>query len=160
MLAAGYTLRTAGPDDAGAIRHHRRAMFAAMGQNDVARLDQMDAAFAVWLNKHFADGRYIGLLACTEGGVIAAGAGLWLLDWLPTYYCPERGRAYLLNVYTEPEHRQRGLARGLVQACIETCAARGIPLIMLHASDAGRKVYESLGFTDGNEMRLFLEGGP
>ena len=160
MLPTGYTLRTAGPEDAGAGRHHRRAMFHAMGLTDEARLNQMDAAFAGWLEVHLADGHYIGLLACAEDGEIAAGAGIWLLDWLPTYYCPDQARAYLLNVYTEPAHRRRGLARALVAACIETCAAHHVPLIMLHASSEGRAVYESLGFTGSNEMRLFLEGGP
>ncbi|MBL8147523.1 MAG: GNAT family N-acetyltransferase [Anaerolineae bacterium] len=135
-------------------------MFHAMGLTDDARLNQMDAAFADWLNARLADGRYIGLLACAEDGEIAAGAGIWLLDWLPTYYCPHQERAYLLNVYTEPSHRRRGLARALVTACIETCVARRVPLIMLHASSEGRAVYESLGFTGSNEMRLFLEGGP
>ena len=38
MLPTGYTLRTAGPEDAGVVRHHRRAMFHAMGLTDEARL--------------------------------------------------------------------------------------------------------------------------
>lgn len=160
MLPAEYTLRFAGPADAGVIRHHRRSMFQAMGLTDSPTLDKMDTAFAIWLDERFADGRYIGLLACDDMGDVAAGAGIWLLDWPPTYHCPDRIRAYMLNVYTEPQHRRRGLAHGLVQAAIEACAERGVPLIMLHASNEGRAVYEGLGFTISNEMRLFLEGGP
>ena len=75
MLPTGYTLRIAGAEHAGVVRHHRRAMFHAMGLTDDARLNQMDAAFADWLNARLADGRYIGLLACAEDGEIAAGAG-------------------------------------------------------------------------------------
>ncbi|MFN8377836.1 MAG: GNAT family N-acetyltransferase [Anaerolineae bacterium] len=160
MLPEGYTFRLAGPEDGITIRHHRREMFHAMGLTDAARLDQMDASFALWLNERFTDDRYVAHLACTDDGTVVAGAGVWFLEWPPTYHCPDRNRAYLLNVYTEPEHRRRGLARGLVEACIATCTARGVPLIMLHASDEGRTVYESLGFTVSNEMRLFLEGGP
>ncbi len=135
-------------------------MFAAMGLHDEAGLERMDAGFAVWLDEHLADGRYIGLLAVAEDGAVVAGAGIWLFEWPPTFHSPQRLRAYLLNVYTEPEHRRHGIAHELVRACVQECRDRDVKLILLHASDEGRAVYASLGFKDSNEMRLFLEGGP
>ena len=158
MDISGYSLRRAAADDAPVIRHHRRAMFHDMGLDDADRLASMDSGFAVWLDETLANGRYIGLFACAEDGTVAAGAGIWLLDWPPTFHAPQRTRGYLLNVYTEPEHRRRGLARTLVQECLRECEQRGLTLVLLHASDAGRAVYESLGFQTSNEMRLFLDG--
>ena len=135
-------------------------MFSAMGMHDETTLGRMDAGFGAWLDEPLADARYLGLFAATAGGAVVAGAGIWLFEWPPTFLYPQRTRAYLLNVYTEPEHRQRGLAHALVRACIEECRQRDVTLILLHASDEGRAVYASLGFTDSNEMRLFLEDGP
>jgi ribosomal protein S18 acetylase RimI-like enzyme len=159
-LIAGYTLRRATRADIDIIRHQRRAMFRAMGHADEAGIERMDAGFAPWLEQHLADGRYIGLFAQAHDGEVVAGAGIWLFEWPPTFLYPQRARAYLLNVYTEPAHRQHGLAHTLVRACIEECRERDVNLILLHASDEGRAVYASLGFQEGSEMRLFLKGTP
>ena len=49
-------------------------------------------------------------------------------------------------MYTEPEHRRRGLARRLMAEMIAWCRAAGLGSVSLHASDAGRPLYEALGF--------------
>ena len=36
------------------------------------------------------------------------------------------------------------------------CETLGCGAVVLHASDAGERVYERLGFQRTNEMRLFL----
>lgn len=159
-MIAGYTLRRATAADAATIRHHRRAMFDDMGAHDAAGLDRMDAAFAGWLDERLADERYVGLFAVDEAGVVVSGVGVWFSEWPPSFHYPRSTRGYILNVYTEPEHRRRGLARWLVQATVDECAARGVGVILLHASDAGRAMYAGLGFKASNEMRLFLVGGP
>lgn len=64
--------------------------------------------------------------------------------------------AYILNVYTEPAHRRRGLARLLVAEILAWCVAHDIPRASLHASEAGRSVYEQLGFVSTNELRVDL----
>ena len=38
----------------------------------------------------------------------------------------------------------------------EWCRAEGFASVSLHASDAGRLVYEPLGFQPSNEMKLSL----
>ena len=62
-----------------------------------------------------------------------------------------------MNVYTEPAHRRRGLSRRLMSELIAWCRAHGITRITLHASTDGRPLYEGLGFTPTNEMRLVLK---
>ena len=86
-----------------------------------------------------------------------AGAGLLIIDWVahPSNAHDPR-RAYVLNVYTYPEFRRRGLAKQLMQAIIETCRHEGFRTIWLHASEYGRPVYSSLGFEPTNEMKLVL----
>ncbi len=62
----------------------------------------------------------------------------------------------IVNVYTEPEFRRRGLARRLVQVALDWCKDNRIDVVILHASDEGRPLYETMGFKAGNEMRFRL----
>ena len=59
-------------------------------------------------------------------------------------------------MYTEPAARRRGLAKRLLQVMTDWCREHGFSNVSLHASDAGRPLYESFGFRPTNEMRLKL----
>lgn len=123
-------------------------------------LEIMSNAFRGWLAKRLADEEYLGWFAVAPDGSIASGVGLWLLDWPPNVLpsgIPGGRRAYVLNVFTEPAHRKRGLSRKLVQAALQWCREQDIKTVSLHASKFGRPLYESLGFAQTNEMRISLE---
>ena len=61
-----------------------------------------------------------------------------------------------MNVVTAPEYRRRGIARRMMQVMLEWLAAQGIEHVTLHATEAGRPLYQELGFVDGNEMAIRL----
>ena len=63
-------------------------------------------------------------------------------------------RAVILNVYTEPEFRKRGIARQVMLTILAWVKERGFRAVNLHASAEGRHLYEKLGFEATNEMRL------
>jgi shikimate kinase len=44
----------------------------------------------------------------------------------------------------------------LTQLCVDWSREQGIKVVTLHYSDAGKTVYEGLGFTTSNEMRITL----
>jgi GNAT superfamily N-acetyltransferase len=46
----------------------------------------------------------------------------------------------------EPAARRQGLGRALTQACIDWLRARGAQTVLLYATEAGRPLYEQLGF--------------
>lgn len=50
----------------------------------------------------------------------------------------------------------QGIAKALTAACASYLKSIGCNRAVLHASPAGRPVYEQLGFTASNEMRLDL----
>ena len=151
-LPDGLTLRTATPDDARVIAQQRERMFADMG---APYGPEHTARFLPWVTDRLGSGTYLGFLV-EHAGEMIAGAGLMFLDWPPGHLDVGTARAYLLNVYVQPEHRSRGLARALVHAATRETRARGIRVLSLHASDAGRPLYEHLGFEHTNEMRLTL----
>ena len=127
-------------------------MFVDAGRQDNRILDVMSEHFKPWVEARLADGRYLGWLT-TEGSKVIAGAGLIVLDWPPHPFDPEGElRGYLLNVYVEPEYRKRGLAHQLVERSMAEARRRGIRVVTLHSSQAGRAIYERLGFHATNEM--------
>ena len=149
------TVRAATPADAATIVHQRCSMFLAMGVDPV-RVEAHAAPFLAWLNEKLLTGEYLGWLAVNPQGQVVAGAGMLLTDWFPSPLTVGTRRGYILNVFTEPEYRGQGLAKHLVETALAYCRAHDIPTAVLHASDAGRPIYESIGFTQTNEMRLRL----
>lgn len=149
-----FTIRPATSADAPIITHHRRAMFQDMQVGTPAELDAMDKQFAPWVAQALANSVYYGWLVTTEQGTIIGGAGVVLEDFPATPRDQTGRRAYVMNVYIEPNYRRQGLARRLMQKIIDWCRANNIHTVTLQASDAGRPLYESLGFKSTNEMRL------
>ena len=154
--SALYTIRRATLDDIDTIVAHRKGMVQDIHPSKTALLDGMAAAFEQWLIPRMRDEKYLGWLAVSPEGSVAAGIGLWLIDWPPTILSTSTYRGYILNVYTDPAHRKQGLARRLTQTALDWCRDNDINVIALHASPFGRPLYESMGFEPNNEMRLVL----
>jgi len=151
-----YKIRIARPDETGIIVHHRSAMFIEMGVDPMLVKDSEPLTYE-WVKSRIESGIYTGFFVVTADDMPVAGAGLSWLDWIPGPGVPQMRRGYILNVYTEPEHRHHGLANLLVQRCIDFCCENGVGTISLHASDMGRPIYEKLGFSTTNEMRIRLK---
>ena len=156
--STGITIRETREDDLEEILLHRREMFADMENNPIGVLDAVVRTSRPFIRQCLSDGSYRGWFAVAPDGRVAAGVGLLITPWVTNPHSPEQTRrAYLLNVYTHPEFRKRGLARLLTQKVIEWCCQQGFKVLWLHASDFGRPLYESLGFVPTNEMKLVIE---
>ena len=135
-------------------------MFSEMGYREEAALDGMATAFQPWVIRKMLAGAYLAWFAVAPDKTIAAGLGLWLMDWPPHMVGPGARRGNILNVYTSAAHRRRGLARQLMQTALEWCREHGIRAVILHSSDEGRPLYKALGFRPTNEMRIVLDPKP
>ncbi len=80
------------------------------------------------------------------GGRVVATSGVSFVSRPPGGTSFLKCEGYVTNVYTVPEWRGRGVATALMNATIEYAQQRGARLVYLHTSDAGRSVYEQLGF--------------
>jgi GNAT superfamily N-acetyltransferase len=58
-----------------------------------------------------------------------------------------------------PRARGRGAGSALTEACVEWLRDRGAKTVLLHATDAGRPVYERIGFVAEGRSRAW-RGGP
>jgi len=148
-------IRKAGVEDLKHILHHRRAMFEEMGFRDTAVLDRVEELSREYFSEAIRIGRYRGWLAELNGQNVGGG-GIVIADW-PGYPGENHAeRAWILNMYTEPGARRCGVAKRLLEVMIEWCRIKGFSAVSLHASSAGRPLYETLGFQQTNEMTLRL----
>ncbi len=131
-------------------------MFLDMGKPDDERMQRLVAAFIPWVARALAGGTYIGWIVEDATGAVVGGAGLLLVEWPPHFRDPNTIRGYILNVWTHPDHRRKGIARGLMQAIMAEARQREIRVLTLHASDEGKVVYEKLGFRQSREM-MFVQ---
>ena len=152
---SAITIREASVRDIPEIVRQRRAMYEDMDYNDPAALETMANLTAEFLTKALTEGSFRAWLATHNDDVVAGGA-IIISPWPAHPYDLECRRATILNVYTDREHRRRGIARQLMRTMIDWCQREGFAHITLHASEDGRHLYESLGFEPTNEMRLKL----
>jgi GNAT superfamily N-acetyltransferase len=155
-LPEGFAIRQASTADLDSLVFHRCAMFLDMGYTDAAALDSMAAKFRPWLLARMDSGDYLAWLVSAPDGSVAAGGGLWLMDWPPHMIGTGTRRGNIVNVYTDELYRRLGLARELMTVVLAWCRNNRIDTVILHASSSGRQLYESLGFQATNEMRLSL----
>jgi GNAT superfamily N-acetyltransferase len=154
-LLSQVAFRPATIDDLEVILHHRREMFREMGGKYRETLERFDSASRQYFEAALKGGTYFGLLAEINGQVIAGG-GVVVASWPGSPLNFEPKRAWILNIYVESPHRHQGLAKAITEALMNWCRQNGFGAVALHASEAGRKLYEKLGFRPTNEMRLLL----
>lgn len=155
-MAEEFTIRQGAVEDAEIVVSHRCGMFRDMGFRDDDAMKQMADRFRPWLVHKMQASEYLTWFAVNADGEVVAGLGMWLMDWPPHLIGTGPPRANILNVYTRPECRRKGLAKKLLDRAIEWCRANGVGTLSLHASPAGRPIYEAAGFKPTTEMRLVL----
>lgn len=160
-----FQIRLATAGDIAVIARHRARMFEELGTLPSHLAPALMEATTRYLERALPAGEYAGWLAAPrdDPATIAAGAGLQRRTVLPFPHADDDGpcvgdgrEAIVINVYTELAFRRRGIARLLMQELIGWSRRSAIERIALHASPDGRGLYESLGFTVTNEMRLQL----
>jgi GNAT superfamily N-acetyltransferase len=139
-------------------------MFQEMGYVPDHLFDSFRAKSEARLDEVLASHEYIGWLASSPDAPekIIAGAGLQLRQTLPQPVAASSGQirivdgrqGIIMNVFTEPEWRRRGVAAILMERVIAWAREQRLDTLVLHASDDARRLYERLGFVATNEMRF------
>jgi len=159
-----FAIRLATVADAGLIGSQRARMFHELEMVPDPLFEHFQQLGESRLREMLGSGEYVGWLVSPieSPNDIVAGAGVQLRRVLPHPVGEELdeiviadGRhAIVLNVWTEPRWRRRGLATLLVKTIIEWARSERLDRLVLHASDEGRLVYQRLGFIPTTEMRF------
>ncbi len=151
-------VRRATVKDLGVLVLHRRQMWEDIGKRTRAQLDAADPIYRRCARQRLKSGKLIGFLVEVAGEAVASGC-VWVQEDHPRPGWKGTEHAYLLSVYTAPEHRGKGYASRITREALRWSKAAGLERMSLHASDQGRGIYERLGFERTREMRLSLRAG-
>ena len=81
--------------------------------------------------------------------------GVSFFQVMPTYHNHSGLKAYIMNMYTDPDHRRRGIAYKTLDMLVSDAREQGVTAISLEATDMGRPLYEKYGFVRmDHEMEL------
>lgn len=153
--APEWRIRCATIADAAALAAIRAEFLAEVTQGaapDPALRPALDAYFSQTL----ATGEFIGELALAGGEIIATSGLVWH-QHPPTPKNVSGREAYIMNMYTRPAWRGRGIAAQLLERLFRIIRERGVHRVVLHAMPRARALYSRAGFSAvDSEMRRDL----
>jgi GNAT superfamily N-acetyltransferase len=121
------------------------------------KMDEYRKVMSNYLEKEMSSGNFIAWLAISNNEIIAT-SGLITIQRQPQLWNMTGQEVYIMNMYTEPEWRRKGIGTAILEKLIEEARNRGIEAIKLHATPMGKTLYEKRGFKTAHPgMYLYLE---
>jgi ribosomal protein S18 acetylase RimI-like enzyme len=119
---------------------------ALLDVNSLAYDMDLEAAKAIIGTRAFWSGHF-GALGLVEGNPVCSAAVLMV-----------EGHRYVLLVATKPTHQKRGYGEAVMRHALDLSAqAHGNGPSTLHATEAGRPIYERMGYAAIATHTLFIE---
>ncbi|MBW2199680.1 MAG: GNAT family N-acetyltransferase [Deltaproteobacteria bacterium] len=149
-------------DDVKMLAIHHRKMFEEIWEQksqkiEKARAQELEAAYSEKIIKQIPEGTCIAWVVKNDNQIVASGA-ISIVSFVPVPNDTNHNIAYLHSMYTEKGYRHQKCAQKIVDRAIHYCQKNGINRVVLNASDAGKPIYEKLGFVSSPEtMRLFIK---
>ena len=138
------------------VRTRIEVLRAANGLADSADMSEVEKQSRAYYEKALADETHTALLVFDRDQFIGAG-GISYYRVMPTYHNPTGRKGYIMNMYTRPEYRRKGIAFHTLDLLVQDARKKGITSVSLEATEAGRPLYEKYGFSDmKDEMTLIL----
>ncbi|WP_193065032.1 GNAT family N-acetyltransferase [Oceanobacillus oncorhynchi] len=157
-MNSNYNFERAAIDDIESIISLRVALLKEVGEIKSTKEEQIImSSTRKYLEETFTNNEFISYVAKFKGEAVSI-SGMVIYK-RPPYITNLNGiEAYLLNMYTLPNHRGKGLARELIECCLEECKRKNVKRIWLHSSEDGKYLYKKMGFSyNDTEMELFLK---
>lgn len=83
-----------------------------------------------------------------DGDSFIGAGGVSFYKVMPSYHNPTGETAFLMNIYTAPEYRKKGIGRNVLDMLVSDCKKRGVGQIILDTTKMGRSLYKKYGFVD------------
>ncbi len=120
-------------------------------------IDSLKRANLDYYKSFLENGSHIACFAYFDNEIVGCG-GMCLYNEMPSPDNQSGKCAYLMNIYTCPQFRKNGIAEKIVNWLIDKAEDKGITKIYLETSEAGRKMYYSVGFREmKDQMQLDMD---
>lgn len=127
---------------------------AANKLSDETDMSELEKRSYSYYQKALSDGSHIACLVFDGSRLVGTG-GVSFFQVMPTYHNPGGNKAYIMNMYTIPSYRRRGIAYKTLDMLVQASKNKGVTAISLEATEMGRPLYEKYGFVKmENEMEL------
>lgn len=136
------------------VRTRITVLRAANKLSDNTDMSAVEAESREYYKRAVESGEHIAYLVYDKDIFIGAG-GVSFYQVMPTYHNPSGRKAYIMNMYTAPEYRRRGIALKTLELLVTAVKEKGIHQISLEATENGKSLYEKYGFVQmKDEMEL------
>ena len=130
------------------IKTRIEVLRAANNLDDSIDMSTVERESRLYYENALTNDLHTAYLVFDENDFVGAG-GISYYTVMPTFHTPTGRKAYIMNMYTRPDHRRMGIATRTLELLIQDAQKRGITSISLEATDLGRKLYESYIFSVG-----------
>ena len=136
------------------VRTRIEVLRAANKLDESVDMSEVERQSKDYYEKALTDGSHTAYLVYDGDKFVGAGAVTYFRV-MPTYHNPSGEKAYIMNMYTAPEYRRKGIAFKTLDLLVRDAKERNVKAISLEATDMGRPLYEKYGFVKMNdEMEL------
>lgn len=153
---SNISIRQITADEIDALLNWRMEVLSSVFCNEFSLQDeafksQLRSANRAYYERALASGTHVACFAELDGNPVACGS-FCLQEELPSPDNLSGKCAYVMNMYTRPEARGKGIATAVLNWVVDQAKARGAGKIYLETTLAGRAVYERAGFVDYPDM--------
>jgi len=152
-MMQGITFRFATVDDIPMICQFRITQLARGG---AVKVEGIDDELVRFYNECFEQDTIRQIFAYENEKAIATGAVLFY-SYPPSHVNKSGKIAYISNMFTDPEYRNRGIASQILSMLEDEARNRGITTAKLGATAMGKSVYEHAGYKEDVLYTLIKE---
>jgi GNAT superfamily N-acetyltransferase len=116
-----------------------------LGKQPEEKVMELKTYLRNYFKEAIVSGAYVCYLALDEGYVAGMG-GIVFREQPGSFKNPSGRVGYLMNMYTVPSYRKKGICSRILEQLIEEGKQRGLVAFELHATKDGEPVYQKRDF--------------
>jgi len=124
---------------------------------DLQLLEKIQKSTLTYFNDLLNNNSYIGFIGINNNGEIICTAGLLIYYLPPLNNENYRKIGRVLNFYTKPAYRRKGIGLKLMKYIKDTAAEEKINRLELNATKMGFSTYKKAGFIEPEDKALLID---